>query len=530
MPQCAILRTHRTCAPKRSNSEVIIDKVEKLANPPNASAAARRPRFLARYLVTLVPFLEMLVFGLWGIQRQGSMWSDEAVTYDAAHRTVPELFNMLGHADAVHGLYYLFMHVVFTIFGGGVVALRLPSVLAMSAAASGIGLIGRRLIGTRAGLLAGCAFPLAPVVQWYAQEGRQYAIVVALVTWSTLLMLKAVDDGSKRTWVAYGVVMTLACLFHEFAVLALLAHGMTLLLARVPRSISRKWAVAGACVIVMLSPLAFVGWQQRWELSWLTSFQWDNLWIFPQLALIGLLSSLAPVRSKGCIQLRALALPMLFLPTALLILVSYTLTPLYVLRYVLYFTIGAALLFGAALDWVWRTADAGARPVVRRLVSLVLVASLFIAVIQLAPSSNPFFWSWQRTAVSHGDDMTATARAVGRLSAPGDGLLFIPRRLRIAKETFPADFRGLVDLALAQNADTSDTLSGVELPASQIRARILAAKRIIVVRDDPSLNQPPDKIEQEVVKRETITQHFSACRSAKVAGVRITLYAIPGSC
>jgi mannosyltransferase len=473
----------------------------------------------------------MLVFGLWGIQRQGSMWSDEAVTYDAAHRSVPELFNMMGHTDAVLGLYYLFMHVVFTVFGGGMVVLRLPSVLAMAAAAAGIGLIGRRLIGTRAGLLAGCAFPLAPIVQWYAQEGRPYAIVVALVTWSTLLLLNAVDDGSKRTWVAYGVVTTLACLFNEFAVLALLAHGMTLLLARVPRSISRKWAVAGACVIVMLSPLALASWQQREELSWLTGFQWHSLWAFPQLALIGLLSSLAPVRSKGCIQLRTLALPMLLLPTALLVLVSYTLTPLYVFRYVLYFTIGAALPFGAALDWVWRTAGAGARPVVRRLVSLVLVTSLLIAVIELAPNwSSRFFWSWQRTAVSHGDDMNATARAVGRLNAPGAGLLFIPRRLRISKETSPADFRGLVDLALAQDARTSGTLYGAELPASQIRARLLAAKRIIVVYNDPPLDQPPDKIAQEVVKRETIAQHFSACRSTELTGIRITLYATPGSC
>lgn len=140
------------------------------------------------------------------------------------------------------------------------------------------------------------------------------------------------------------------------------------------------------------------------------------------------------------------------------------------------------------------------------------------------------FWSFQRTAASHGDDMTATARAVGSLSAPGDGLLFIPLRLRIAKEAFPADFRGLEDLALAQNAVTSGTLYGVELPASQIRARILAAKRMIVVANDPPLDQPPDRIEQEVVKRETIAQHFSACRSAKVTGVQVTLHAVPGSC
>jgi mannosyltransferase len=515
------------------------DRQRYVSTSPNVNAAARGRRFLGRYGVVLVPFLEMLVFGLWGIERQGSVWTDEAVTYQAAHRTIPELFDMLGHRDVVHGLYYVFMHVVFTIFGGSVVALRLPSVLAMSAAAGGIGLIGRRLIGTRAGLLAGCAFPLIPIVQWYAQEGRSYAIVVALVTWSTWLLLKAVDDGSKRTWVAYGALMAIACWFHEFAVLALLAHGMTLLLARVPRSISREWAVTGACAIIVLSPLALLSWQQReQQLFWLTApAVLDDLWVFPQLALIGLLSSFAPVRSKGRIQLRQIALPILFVPTAVLVLLSYTLTPLYVTRYTLYFTIAVALLFGAALDWVWRTAGAGARPVVWRPLSLALVASLLLGVFVLVPSWNfdspaaiAGFWSFQRTAASHGDDMSATARAVGRLGAPGDGLLFIPTRLRIAKEAFPADFRGLEDLALAQDAVASGTLYGVELPPSQIRARILAAKRIIVVANEPSYDQPSDRIEQEVVKRETIAQHFSACRSEDTPDVRITVFAIPGSC
>lgn len=32
---------------------------------------------------------------------------DEAVTYDMAHRPLPVLWAPLGHADAVHGLYYL---------------------------------------------------------------------------------------------------------------------------------------------------------------------------------------------------------------------------------------------------------------------------------------------------------------------------------------------------------------------------------------------------------------------------------------
>jgi hypothetical protein len=53
---------------------------------------------------------------------------------------------------------------------------------------------------------------------------------------------------------------------------------------------------------------------------------------------------------------------------------------------------------------------------------------------------------------------------------------------------------------------------------------------IIVVANEPSYDQPSDRIEQEVVKRETIAQHFSACRSEDTPDVRIAVFAIPGSC
>ncbi|MBZ4018156.1 hypothetical protein CCS38_20955, partial [Streptomyces purpurogeneiscleroticus] len=88
-----------------------------------------------------------LALGLWGIRRQGSIWRDEVVTYDMAHRSLPELWGTLQNVDAVHGFYYLFMHALFDVLGGGVVTLRLPSVLAMTAAAAGVALLGARVAG-----------------------------------------------------------------------------------------------------------------------------------------------------------------------------------------------------------------------------------------------------------------------------------------------------------------------------------------------------------------------------------------------
>lgn len=179
-----------------------------------------------------MPGLSALLVGVWGIRRQDTLWGDEAVTSAVAHRTVSQIWHTLGHIDVVHGLYYLLMHGVFTLWDGGLVALRLPSVLAVAAAAVGIARLGQRLATTRAGLLAGLVFPLLPPVQRYAQEGRSYALVCALVTWASCLLVGALSRPRRRGWVAYGAVMLTACLLHELAALTLLAHGVTAFRAR----------------------------------------------------------------------------------------------------------------------------------------------------------------------------------------------------------------------------------------------------------------------------------------------------------
>lgn len=113
-----------------------------------------------RCVVWLLPALWTLALGLWGLSRQNSVWRDEAATWQVAGRSVGEIWHMLGTVDAVHGAYYLLMHVLFEWFGASTTTLRLPSVLAMTVAAACVALIGRRLAGPWAGLGGGLALGL----------------------------------------------------------------------------------------------------------------------------------------------------------------------------------------------------------------------------------------------------------------------------------------------------------------------------------------------------------------------------------
>ncbi|WBB62433.1 glycosyltransferase family 39 protein [Streptomyces sp. WMMC500] len=476
---------------------------------PHGSGPAPSARPSRRF--ALIPAVVTLVVGLWGLTRQGSMWRDEAATYDVARRTLPELLRTLGSADAVHGAYYLLMHAVFGVFGDSLAVLRLPSLLAMSAAAAGVALLGGRLAGPRAGLLAGLVFALLPAVQRYGQEGRSYALVCAAVTWATWLFVRARDERAPRLWLGYGAVALSGCLLHEFAVLAVAAHGVTLLVPPYSRGDGRAWTGAAVGVAAALAPLVVVSSRQSEQVAWIGPPGAAALLGYVVPVLVGLLS--AALLPAGARRLRALALPLLVLPGGVLLLFSAIL-PLYVDRYVVYAQAGLALLLGAALDHLWHGR--------RHRLPLAVVAAAAVAVA-LVPVGQHL-----RGPESRRDDLGAVARAVDAHGRPGDGLLYMPGRRRIWQVADPAAYTGLVDLAVRTDPRGSDTLYGVELPAADIRARMLAADRIVALRDPAG--EPVDQAAREEVKRDVLRAHFRLCGTTEVHGARVSVFARPGRC
>ncbi|MEU3848297.1 glycosyltransferase family 39 protein [Streptomyces sp. NPDC029554] len=484
-----------------------------------------RPRSVAPFVTALVPALVATALGLWGIERQNSMWRDESVTYQVAHRPLGELGALLEHIDAVHGLYYLLMHGVFALWDGGLVALRLPSVAATALAAAGVSAIGRRLAGPRAGLAAGLVLAVLPVVQEFTQEGRSYALVCAGVTWATYAYLRALGARGARWWTAYGLLLAVTCWLHEFAGLALLAHGLTLVLLRAPRTARRRWCAAAAGVALSVLPLALVsvGQSQR-QLGWLGR-PGLGMWLqFLALAAAGALVAWLLLRRSGDAvrdgdrRLVALALPMLTVPAGVLLTVSL-IKPWYVERYVLYGMTGLALLAGAGLD----------RAMARRRRLAPAVRVLTAGLLALAALAVLLPWSFLvRSPESRKDDVVAVAHAVEKAARPGDAVLFLPSRRREWLLSFPEVHARLHDLALAESPGASGTLQGTEVPVGVLRHRLLAADRVIALTDP--VGQPLDTVPQEVTKRHVLRTSFQVCARTAVRGAQVVVYARPGHC
>lgn len=130
-------------------------------------------------VAVVAPMAVMLVIACWGLDR-GGIWRDEAATFQVARRTVPQIWRLLHEVDAVHGLYYLLMRPVLAVHPGEVL-LRLPSVAAAVTTTGLVAALGTRLARPRVGLWAGLLYAVTPMVGHYAQEGRSYAMVAAVL-------------------------------------------------------------------------------------------------------------------------------------------------------------------------------------------------------------------------------------------------------------------------------------------------------------------------------------------------------------
>ncbi|MFJ5836250.1 hypothetical protein ACIQGO_05625 [Streptomyces shenzhenensis] len=491
-----------------------------------------------RTAVVATPAAVMLVLGLWGIDR-GGMWRDEAVTFQVARRSVPEIWRLLHDVDAVHGLYYLVMHAVLALRPGEVL-LRLPSVCGAAAAAALVAALGARLVGPRAGLWAGLLYAITPMVGHYAQEGRSYALVAAGAAGATLLLVRAVDrtpgSGERggrervgatgrrgrggRGWWAYGAVLGVTCLLHEFAVLLLLAHAVTLALARVARGVWCRWACAAGAVVLALLPMVLVSHAQSAQVAWLRAPDLDRAQALlrafagPMPAVYWTCLVLAApaltrlVGRRGEITCAAVALPLAVVPPVTLMLAS-RFSPLYVDRYVLYALAGVPLLVAAGADRVagWLARSRSGSP----LLTLAGVLVVAVALVHQLPLLRA-----DRFADHRPDNLAAVSRVAARELRPGDPVLFVPGQTRATALAYPAGFRGMRDVALAAGASASGTLYGTEVDAKVLRRRLAALDRVWVVADRYAVQSPRrprnplDRLKLSVVTEQFVLREQSA--------------------
>jgi len=492
------------------------------------------------WLVIAVPAATSAVVG--GYELGGpSLWRDEAYTKDAIGRSVSQIFALLGHQDAVHGAYYLVMHVIAAAIGTSATALRFPSLCAMVIATGFTAAIGRQTAAlaqapklTRApnaegasrvstpaltGLLSGLVFATAPYMTYYAQMARSYAIVTMFATIATYLLLRAYPDGRWRWWWSYGAAIALTALFNLFALLILVAHGVTLLLTDARsrpgrdqpgrdrpgsgRWIGRlpvRWLAVSAAALIVLGPLLHVASGQQEQIDWLTrpDFKtierlFDDFAGSKELVVPFALLALAGL-AAGCLadnwrplNPAAIALPWLVVPPFLLIAVSYV-KPVYYERYVEFCLPALAILVGAGLAAIVRLASAAPLRRLRLTWMPAVVATLIVlglAAMLVGPQRAI------RQTAARPDNLRLASAIVAAHEQPGDVVFYIPLDMQVLGTGYPAPFLRLRNLALASSAIASATLSGLEVTSPAVlKSRFNDVRRVWVVTGSSNYQFP----------------------------------------
>ncbi|HEY3081430.1 MAG TPA: glycosyltransferase family 39 protein [Chloroflexota bacterium] len=191
---------------------------------------------------------------LHGLDAQG-LWSDEGGSVRYANLPIPQLLATISAEDPHPPLYYLLLALWMPLAGSGDFAVRLPSALSGTVAVPALYALGRRVGGRATAAFAALFTAFNPLLVWYGQEARMYALLALGATVAALLLHVARQRGSRRAWLFHAAALGTTLYVHYFA--AFLAAWHALLVERATRWRPDRWRALG---LTALAGLAFAPW------------------------------------------------------------------------------------------------------------------------------------------------------------------------------------------------------------------------------------------------------------------------------
>ncbi len=301
--------------------------------------------------------------GLWRLTGP-AVWADELATWGAVRLSWSQLWQLSGSVDGVLTPYYTLMKLYISLAGTSTVALRLPSVVAITAAALVVTTLGRRLGGARLGLLAGLIFAVLPVTSRYAQEARGYSFVILGAAVALLYLTRLVDRPGRGDLIGYAAAVGITGLLHPLnGLLMITGHATAMLWLQLRQRgsswrVTRRWAVAVAIGVLPTAALSVWSSGQTAQVSWIKLITLRSLPMIPERLLLsaavgGLVLALAVLGVRRTPQ-RVVVAAAAFVPMGVLF-VAGTQLPVWVARYVLVVVPALAVLAAAALTRFGRT-------------------------------------------------------------------------------------------------------------------------------------------------------------------------------
>jgi mannosyltransferase len=228
-----------------------------------------RARSLFWAVLGLTALAAAVRFSTLGLQ---SYRHDEAVTAGRVLLAgLPQTMHQVWAGESTPPLYYLIAWLWSHPFGVHEVGLRSLSALFGAATVPVAYLVGREAIGARTGLALAALVAVDPLLVWYSQDARAYALLVLLAAAAFLFFLRARRGGAARDFAWWAVLSALALATHYFAFFPLAIEAAWLLAtARPLRRV--LWALGAVALAgAALAPIA-IHQAQGGNNDWIASF------------------------------------------------------------------------------------------------------------------------------------------------------------------------------------------------------------------------------------------------------------------
>jgi mannosyltransferase len=223
----------------------------------------RRSRLALGAIVALAAVLRFSTLG------DQSFWRDEASTALAMGGGLGDLLSRVADTEGMPPLYFVLAWLWSKAFGVDEAGLRSLSALIGTATVPVAWLLGRRLAGERAGLIAALLTATSPFLVWYSQEARSYALLVALCALATLAFVHALESRRARPALLWGVAAAAALATHYFAAFLVAPQAVVLLWHA---AAGRRAALGGVAIAtaagLALAPLALA--QRDGRVDWVS--------------------------------------------------------------------------------------------------------------------------------------------------------------------------------------------------------------------------------------------------------------------
>jgi len=129
-------------------------------------------------------------------------------------------------------LYWILLHYWIKIFRVSEFSLRFPSLIFNFLSVILTFLLGKELFNKKVGIIASIFIGLSPFHLWYAQEARDYSMVLFLGTLSSYLFFKAIKEERVKLWLFFILVSLCGLYTSYFYIFLFLAQGSYLIFLR----------------------------------------------------------------------------------------------------------------------------------------------------------------------------------------------------------------------------------------------------------------------------------------------------------